>query len=154
MPSLPYRLLLRAKLAVWRSMHGMSLGVRAMLIRDDAVLLVKHSYVPGWHFPGGGVDAGESAIDALGREVREETGARLTAPPALFGVYRNPHADLRDHVLLYVCRDWEQEAPFRANAEIIACRAFPIAALPATASPGTAARLREVLHGAAPATDW
>jgi len=133
----------------------MTLGVRAMMIRDDAVVLVKHSYVPGWYFPGGGVDAGESVAHALAREVREEVGATLAVAPALFGIYRNAHADVRDHVALFVCRDWERNnAPKYPNGEIIACEAFPLDRLPDDVSAGTAARLGEVLNGLPPAADW
>ena len=38
------------------------------------ILLVKHSYIPGWHLPGGGVDHGEDIHTAAIREVYEETG--------------------------------------------------------------------------------
>ncbi len=145
----------RIFLAYGRLARGMTLGVRAMLLKDDAVMLVKHSYVPGLYLPGGGVDVGESVIDAVHREVREETGATLTAPPTLFSIYRNAHADPRDHVALFVCRDFEQIGSRRLpNHEIIACRAFPLDRLPADVSAGTEARLREVLDGIAPAADW
>lgn len=48
-----------------RITHGITLGVRVIVIDPaQGVLLVRHGYAPGWHFPGGGVDAGESAEDA------------------------------------------------------------------------------------------
>ena len=94
------RVLQRAFLAYSRVSRGMTLGVRAALIRGEEVLLVKHGYVPGWYFPGGGVEAGETFGEALEREVLEEAGARLTGPPQLFGLYRNAHASRRDHVAL------------------------------------------------------
>ncbi len=152
---LHHRLLQRGRLAFGRLTHGMTFGVRAMLIKDGMVVLVKHSYVPGWYLPGGGVEVGESVADALNREVREETGARLTAPPVLFGIYRNARADPRDHVALFVCRAFEHGAtkPF-PNLEIIACESFPVDRLPPDISPGTAARLAEVRDGMPPAADW
>jgi 8-oxo-dGTP pyrophosphatase MutT (NUDIX family) len=147
------RLWQRAFLAYGRLSRGMTLGVRAALIKDGSVILVKHSYVPGWYFPGGGVEAGESVFEALHREIREEAGAVLTAPPSLFGIYRNSHADSRDHVALFVCRDFEREETL-PSGEIVDCRAFPLERLPADASRGTAARLREIFGGETPAADW
>ncbi|RUT78707.1 NUDIX domain-containing protein, partial [Mesorhizobium sp. M7A.T.Ca.US.000.02.1.1] len=48
----------------------MTLGVRG-LIHDRAsksVFLIRHTYVPGWQLPGGGVEVGETMNEALARE--------------------------------------------------------------------------------------
>lgn len=149
------RLLQRGYLAYSRLARGMTLGVRAMLLKDGGVILVKHSYMPGWYLPGGGVEAGETLAEALAREVAEEAGAALTGPPQLFGLYRNPQADRRDHVGLFICREWEQRfTPKVPNAEIVACELFPLHALPSGITPATEARLREVLGGAPQSADW
>jgi ADP-ribose pyrophosphatase YjhB (NUDIX family) len=142
-------------LAYSRLTRGMTLGVRAMLLKEDRVLLVKHSYVPGWYFPGGGVEPGESLAEALDREITEEAGARLTGPAQLFGVYRNENADRRDHVALFVCRNWETPVPPKIpNFEIVGLQLFSVAALPADATAATRARIAEVLGGAPPSADW
>ena len=152
---LRYRLLQRGYLAYSRLSRGMTLGVRGVLLKDGVVVLVKHSYMPGWYLPGGGVEAGETLAEALAREVFEEAGARLTAQAQLFGVYRNPQADRRDHVALFVCRDWEQQSPPKVpNTEIVACDLFPLESLPNGTTPATAARLREVLGEAPQSGDW
>ena len=46
----------------------MTFGVRGVIhdAGNNAVFLVRHTYVPGWHFPGGGVEAGETALESLG----------------------------------------------------------------------------------------
>lgn len=152
---LHHRILQSGYLFYSRFARGMTLGVRAMLIEGDSVVLVKHTYVPGWYFPGGGVEAGESLAEALEREIREEAGASLTAPAQLFGMYRNAVAHKRDHVAFFVCREWKMPAaPRRPSREIVACQRFPIAGLPEDVSRGTLARIREVLSGEPPSVDW
>jgi len=63
-------------------------GVYAALILDDRVLLTHQLRPqPEYQLPGGGVDAGESPLRALHREVLEETGWRIAAPRRI-GTYR------------------------------------------------------------------
>lgn len=48
-------------------------AVRAIIIRDDKILMV-HSKNKDYKFPGGGIKKGEGKIQALKREIQEETG--------------------------------------------------------------------------------
>lgn len=58
-------------------------AVRAVSFRGDKLLMI-HARGPGdYKFPGGGVEPGESALEALGRELREETGHELSSPGEL-----------------------------------------------------------------------
>src|SRR3981189_1690023 len=86
----------------WRFARGMALGVRAVVLdRDNKVFLVKHSYVSGWHLPGGGVEVGETFLEALRRELMEEGRIELTDEPDLHGLFFNGHVSRRDHVAVY-----------------------------------------------------
>jgi ADP-ribose pyrophosphatase YjhB (NUDIX family) len=152
---LRHRILQRGFLAYSRLSRGMTLGVRAMLLSGGAVVLVRHTYMPGWYLPGGGVEAGETLGEALAREIGEEAGAVLTGPAQLFAIYRNTQADRRDHVGLFVCREWERSLHSKIpNREILASELFPLTALPEGTTPATRARLREVLAGERPTADW
>src|ERR1700675_1946588 len=74
----------------WRFARGMTLGVRAVVLDgDNRVFLVKHSYVSGWHLPGGGVETGETFGDALRRELAEEGRIEPLGEPVLRGVFFN-----------------------------------------------------------------
>jgi len=138
----------------WRFARPMTLGVRAAIFDGDGrVFLVRHGYTPGWHFPGGGVEAGETLMSALAREAKEEGNIRITGAPRLFGVYHNTKDTKRDHVALFVIRDFEQ-GPHKPNWEIREARFFPLDALPEGTSESTRRRLDEIGNGAPAAERW
>jgi 8-oxo-dGTP diphosphatase len=53
-------------------------GAYAVLAHDGRILLTRLSYTKVWTLPGGGIDHGEDPVDAVRREVHEETGLALT----------------------------------------------------------------------------
>src|SRR3954469_2292553 len=139
----------------WRIARGMTLGVRAVVIDGDGrVFLVQHSYVAGWHLPGGGVEVGETFGQALERELMEEGNIELTGEPELHGLFFNSHVSRRDHVGVYVVRQFRQAALPAPNREIVACGFFASTALPPDTTRGTRLRIAEVLQNAAKTTSW
>jgi 8-oxo-dGTP pyrophosphatase MutT (NUDIX family) len=138
-----------------RFARGMTLGTRAVVLNaENRVFLVRHSYVAGWHLPGGGVETGETIIASLARELIEEGNIELTGEPRLHGVYFNRHVSRRDHVAVYVVRDFRQEKPPEPNHEIVASGFFHPAALPPDTTRGTRLRIAEVLENRPAPADW
>ncbi len=135
--------------------RAMTLGVRGLVIdSEDRVLLVRHTYVPGFYLPGGGVERGETMMQALARELQEEGGVHLLSAPSLQGVYLNRRASPRDHVALYVVRHFHHEGPRQPDREIAEAAFFPLDDLPPDATPATRARIAEVLDGAPVSPYW
>ena len=132
----------------WRFSRGATLGARALVIDGQGrIFLVKHSYVDGWHLPGGGVETGETLLTALARELAEEGNIALTTEPKLHGVFFNSRVSRRDHVALYIVRDFRQDAAPTPDREIVAHGFFAPDALPADTGRATRARIAEVLDG-------
>lgn len=139
----------------WRFARGMTLGVRAVVLDgQNRVLLIRHTYVPGWHFPGGGVETGETALDALTRELREEACIAIDRPPVLQGMFFNRRVSRRDHVLVYVIRQFTVLAVKQPDREIAEAGFFSVDALPEGTTAATRRRLAEILDGQSPTATW
>jgi 8-oxo-dGTP pyrophosphatase MutT (NUDIX family) len=139
----------------WRFSRGMTLGVRGLVIDEaNRIFLIKHSYVSGWHLPGGGVEPGETIIDALIRELAEEGNIEPTAPPILHGIFLHSRVSKRDHIALFVLRDFRQTAPPVPTPEIIAHGFFKLDELPNDTTAGTRARIIEVMGQAPVSERW
>ena len=139
----------------WRFARGMTLGVRGVVLDgDNRVFLVRHSYVAGWHLPGGGVEVDETFDEALRRELVEEGRIELTGKPVLHGLFFNIHVSRRDHVAVYIVRQFRQDRLPEPNREIVECGFYAADALPVDTTRGTRLRISEVLDGTAPMATW
>lgn len=149
------RMLQRVLHGYWRVSRGLTLGVRAAVL-DDAgrVLLIRHTYAPGWHLPGGGVEAGETVLEALRRELLEEARIEMTGEARLSGIFFNRSLSRRDHVLVYVVRAFRVIGPRAPDWEIAEARFFPVADLPEGTTRATRARLDEILSGRTLSANW
>ena len=134
--------------------RGMTLGVRAAAFdADGRVFLVRHSYVPGWHMPGGGVERGETMGEALTKELREEGNLQIEGSAQLFAVYFNRRTSRRDHVAFYRCRV-NQTEPRIADREIIEAGFYALDALPEGVTGATRRRLAELAGDMPISEEW
>lgn len=134
----------------------MTLGVRG-LVHDrtsNAVFLIRHTYVPGWQLPGGGVEVGETLVEALTRELAEEGNIALTAPPLLKSMHFNRRSSNRDHVGFYLIEAFSQTAPKLPDHEIAEAGFFPVDRLPEATTPATLRRIAEVFANTATSPYW
>lgn len=139
----------------WRLVRGMTLGVRGVVLdAEGKVFLIHHTYVTGWQLPGGGVEVGETVLEALKRELMEEGRIEVLAEPALHGLFFNSHVSRRDHVAIYVVREFRQDRMPGPNREISACGFFAVDALPSDTTEGTRRRIAEVVHGHPATPTW
>lgn len=139
----------------FRFARGMTLGVRAVVVdADKRVFLVRHTYVTGWYLPGGGVEVGQTFREALAMELREEGRIEVTGEPELHGVFLNSHVSVRDHVVVYIVRSFQQDRMPEPNSEIAETGFFALDALPPDTTEGTRQRLAEIFDGKPVIPTW
>lgn len=139
---------------IHRQLRGMTLGTRTAVIdAEGRVLLVRHSYAPGWMMPGGGVERGETLAESALRELREEAGIVAEEPLALHGIFLNDRQFRGDHVACFVLRRFRQEARL-ASFEIAETGFFARDSLPPDTTSGTRRRLAEIFEKRPPDGRW
>ncbi len=133
----------------------LTMGVRVVVINErEEIYLVRHGYVPGWHFPGGGVDPGESCLEAMARELAEESPLRIAGPASLHGIFFNRTASRRDHIAVYIVRDFTFGPARPADFEILEGRFFSRFALPEGVSGASLRRIAEIFDHREVSQDW
>ena len=129
-----------------------TIGARALVVRENEILLIKHTYQKGWCTIGGAVEKGESARKAVKRELYEEVGLKTTKPPKLFGIYFSRNEWRDDHVILYVVKEFTMEEV--DSDEIAEKKWFPFDNLPEETTPATKRRIDEYLEHSSQSDKW
>lgn len=99
------------------------MGVRVLMIQDDKVLLIRHTYLKGWFMPGGGLNRNESLEQAARREAKEETGADL-GEVNLLGIFTSDKDWKTDHTVVFLCKDFQITS--KHDAEIAEMKFFSL----------------------------
>jgi ADP-ribose pyrophosphatase YjhB (NUDIX family) len=136
-----YQLFWKIKNILLSLLISRTVGVRALVIKGDEILLVKHSYQPGWYTIGGAVERGESPLNAIVRELAEEVGITAISSLKLMGIYLNNFEKRDDYVALYIVQNFEMHEV--QCKEISDKKWFNIAQLPSEATPATIRRIEE-----------
>lgn len=141
-----YKVLYWSDLKVKSLLKTQTLGVRAHIENASGeILLVKHTYIQGWHYPGGRVDSFEDSLDAVKREVLEESGIEV-AELSLRGVYSNFSLGRNDHVIFYTGKALS-DSPKPNRFEISEAKFFSRDELPQDISQSVLRRLSEEQGG-------
>ena len=106
-----------------------SLGVTVAIMKENAILLILREDFPIWCLPGGGIEPGESVVEAAVREAYEETGLKVR-PTRLVGIYSRPETPQGGgHELLFAAEPISGE-PRPDGKETLKVEWFPIDGLP------------------------
>lgn len=129
------------------------LSVRGLVIDDEGqVFLIRYTYTPGWHLPGGDVIQGESSVMALARELEENGNILVSGKPQLHGLFFNERSGT--HVACYVIRDFRRSEAGDFGKTIAEASFFPPDQLPDVPSRATRERLDEILRGEPISATW
>lgn len=136
---------------LWFVIRPQTFGVRAIVLSQQGrIVLIRHSYVPGWYLPGGGRRAEEAPRTAVVRELSEEIGLEGYDTIRPLGSYEHRPNYKHDRVDLFLIEGARyRRAP---SFEIDDVREFPLEALPgdlSTRSRIDIARWRAASEGAA-----
>jgi 8-oxo-dGTP pyrophosphatase MutT (NUDIX family) len=142
-----FRNLDRIRRILLNRLDGVTVGVRAIIRDSDGFfLLVKHTYLPEWYTPGGGINQGESPISALRRELVEELGLYVDEHQlTLHHIYVSHIRGGFDYVVFYSIIAPREQVSICDKYEISEIGWFSAESLPEDTSRRTKTLLRDVV---------
>ena len=155
MPRIPFIPRASLALSLWLRAYRapVCFGTNAIVeLANGKVVLVRHRYMPGLCFPGGGVRRGEAPADAIVRELQEEIRLHRFDALELFGLYARKVGWTTNHIALY--RVTNAAIGFVPNVEISEIAEIDPRDPPAETSPATLRRLAELTGEAPIASAW
>lgn len=141
--SLAFKIFHKIRNCVFRAFGVKTIGARALVVNNDQVLLIRHTYQKGWYTIGGAVENNESMRCAIFRELLEEVGLTPTEEPELFGVYHSNSEKRDDYVAFYIVKKFEMKEVY--SPEIHEKKWFSLHDLPLDTTPATKRRIDEFL---------
>ena len=150
-----FQALIKCHRALQSWLGASSVGVRILVINQkNEILLVEHTYVDGWHFPGGGVNRNESMHAAAKRELFEEAGVIATQKLNIFNIYYHDIHGVTDYPILFVTTDFEIDQNAVLSPEIKKAEWFPLTALPSNITESTQNRINEYFYQTPVSEQW
>ena len=141
-----YALAIGLRRVFWSIRRPVNVGVRALIVCDGAVLLVRHrAGREPWGLPGGGVARYERLAEAARREAQEETGVMVRVE-RLLGIYDNFHDGFSNYVAVFICAPLGEPRRLR-SLEIAEARFFPLSTPPDGLDRGSRRRIAEYVAG-------
>jgi len=140
----------------WRLSRSLRLDVRAC-VRDaqGRVALVRSIDGPAWQLPGGSVEHGETAVEALSRLLSQCAGLQIVGEAMLFAVYAGTPDARFNQRAVFLVPSWRRldtrMVNAQANPEITF---FEVGRLPHDTEPAVRARLAEISQARALSDVW
>lgn len=139
----------------WRVLKPQTLGARAIVENSNhEVLLVRHRYSGQWYLPGGNVQRREFLVDAIRRELFEETGISNLELRGIVGVYSSRQEGKYDHIVVFRAYARQYVSTRSKGKEIQDLSFFDPVRLPNNVSVGTTRRIEEYLGQRQASFEW
>lgn len=114
---------------------------RAIIIKEEEILLVKNIGVDHWSLPGGTLEEKETPFQGLKRELEEELGMSVEKPTYQLGTYISKHDNKENAVFIFVVHP--DSFFYKKQWEIDKVQWFYLKDLPSNLSPATKKRIAE-----------